>query len=109
MKLLLAITVLGMLALNVSSQAIVCTPDICRNAKCDESLAETCTGVIIPNSSFCGCCPTCTTFLPPYAPCLNVNILFLTSDFKTAVCLPGFICKNGKCSPLIEADANVTE
>lgn len=44
--------------------AIVCTPNICDQVRCDTTVTEDkCCGDFRPNGGFCGCCPLCVTII----------------------------------------------
>ncbi|XP_073974168.1 uncharacterized protein isoform X2 [Rhodnius prolixus] len=79
-----------------------CTQDFCTSVDCPQDLTkENCGGQLIPNSSTCGCCPTCVTYIEPYGCCSSLleNIRGPVSFYQHK-CLPEYSCVNDKCTPI---------
>nr|ATU82732.1 secreted peptide [Pristhesancus plagipennis] len=96
----LTLTLFGIVLLVAIAEAIVCPRDYCKRVTCPTNLEETCQEHIVPNSSFCGCCPTCVTYIEPNGFCLNLQIKVLITS-PAAVnrrrCAPGYVCTNNRC------------
>ena len=49
-----------------TASAIVCLPNYCDEVACPDLREENCASrnaVLVPNATFCGCCPSCITQL----------------------------------------------
>ncbi|XP_069688473.1 fungal protease inhibitor-1-like [Periplaneta americana] len=81
------------LCLSVVS-AIVCPPNYCNSVDCSTITNEPCAenALLVPRSSFCGCCSTCITQLNKGDHCLN-----LLGVPATAVCRDPLRCIDGTC------------
>ncbi|KAK9500865.1 hypothetical protein O3M35_002041 [Rhynocoris fuscipes] len=89
----------GIILLVAIAEAIVCPRDYCSRVTCP-NLEETCKENIVPHSSFCGCCPTCVTYIEPNGFCLNLQIKIQVTTplgYMRRRCAPGYSCVNNRC------------
>ncbi|BFZ01673.1 hypothetical protein BsWGS_04712 [Bradybaena similaris] len=99
----LLVFIASLLVVTQVAAFIACPPHYCQTTTCTPLTEETCTGKIVPNGGFCGCCDGCYAVIQAGGFC---GALFpaVGGLGHHVVCVDGYFCNpdTNKCESPVE-------